>query len=198
MLNGTSRLLRALPLEPGADFEVVAVGIDPTETPEAAASAKRRHAPDVAGSAAGGGGVHFLVGDQAAIDAVAEAAGFRYVYYPDTGEFAHGSAVMVATPDGRLSHYFYGIEYVPKDVRLALVESSRGKLGSLVDQVLLLCFHYDPTTGKYGFAIVGALRAAGILTVVALATYMAVQLARDRRGQGPASAVPATSRGEAS
>ena len=178
MLNGTTRLLRALPLELGRDFDLVAVSIDPAETSEDAADAKRKHLGDLRGA---GAGAHFLVGDQAAIDALATAVGFRYVYYPSANEYAHGSGVMLATPEGRLSHYFYGILYEPQDVRLALVEASDGRIGSLVDQFLLLCFHYDPLTGKYGFAIYGALRLAGFATAAALVAFLVVQLRRERR-----------------
>lgn len=178
VLNGTARLLRAMSLVPGRDFELVCVSIDPGETPRIAAEAKARRMIDVEGSEAG---CHFLVGDEPAIEALAAAVGFRYVYYPETGEYAHGSAICVATPKGRLSHYFYGIEYTPKDVRLALVEASQGRIGSLVDAFLLLCFHYDPTTGKYGLAIVSALRIAGVATVLVLAGYMLRMLRRERR-----------------
>ena len=178
VLNGTARLLRAMSLVPGRDFELVCVSIDPTESSAIAAMAKARHMSDVEGSAAG---CHFLVGDGPSIEALASAVGFRYVYYPESGEYAHGSAISVATPKGRLSHYFYGIEYAPKDVRLALVEASQGRIGSLVDAFLLLCFHYDPTTGKYGLAIVSALRIAGVATVLMLAGYMLRMLRRERR-----------------
>ena len=178
VLNGTARLMRAMSLVPGRDFELVCVSIDPGETPAIAAKAKARHMIDVEGSDAG---CHFLVGDEPAIDALAAAVGFRYVYYPESGEYAHGSAICVATSKGRLSHYFYGIEYTPKDVRLALVEASQGRIGSLVDALLLLCFHYDPTSGKYGLAIVSVLRIAGVATVAALVAYMLMMLRRERR-----------------
>ena len=112
---------------------------------------------------------------------MAEAAGFTYAWDEATRQFAHGSAIMVSTPRGRLSHYFYGIEYAPKDLRLALVESSAGKVGSPVDELLLYCFHYDPTTGKYGPAIMSFLRAAGVLTV---AGVLALILYLRRRGPG--------------
>jgi protein SCO1/2 len=164
VLNGLVGALSAVPFKPGKEFEIVTVSFDARETPELAAKKKetylRRYGREGAGA-----GWHFLTGDKAQIDRLCDAAGFSYAWDERTQQFAHGSAIMVATPQGRLSHYFYGIEYAPKDLRLALVESSAGKIGSPVDELLLYCYHYDPATGKYGAAVMNVLRAAGALTV---------------------------------
>ncbi|HLM55172.1 MAG TPA: SCO family protein [Pyrinomonadaceae bacterium] len=174
VLNGLVGSLTAVPFKPGKDFEIVTVSFDARETPELAAKKKETYIRRY-GRAEAVGGWHFLTGDKAQIDRVAEAAGFGYAWDEPTQQFAHGSAIMVSTPKGRLSHYFYGIEYAPKDLRLALVESSEGKVGSPVDELLLYCYHYDPATGKYGAAVMNILRAAGVLTiigVVALILYL--------------------------
>ena len=113
---------------------------------------------------------------------LARAAGFRYVFDPRSGQYAHASGIMVATPQGRLSHYFLGLEYAPKDLRLALVEASAGKIGTLVDQLKLLCYQYDPATGRYGPAALGIMRLGGAVTIVCLAGFIIVMLRRERRG----------------
>jgi protein SCO1/2 len=170
VLNGLVSGVRGQQLLVGKDFDVVTVSFDPRETPRDAAEKKKvalndlRRADDAVASA----GWHFLTGDKAQIDSLAEAVGFRYAFDERTDQFAHGSGVMVATPRGRLSRYFYGIEYAPRDLKLALVESSEGKIGSAVDQVILYCYHYDPTTGRYGFAIMSAMRVGGVVTVFGL------------------------------
>lgn len=183
VLNGMVRTFRALSLELGSDYEVVTVSIDPDETPELAALKKAQYLETFAAgepTAGATAGWHFLTGDQASIDALASTIGFRYAYDPESGEFAHASGFVVATPQGQLSRYLFGVEYITRDLRLALVEASQGRVGSLIDQVLLLCYHYDPATGRYGFAIVTAVRAAGILTVALIAAYVWRSLARER------------------
>src|SRR5262249_23276372 len=126
-------------------------------------------------------GWHFLTGSLASIERTTEAVGFRYRFDESQGQFAHASAIYVATPDGRLSRYFYGIEYAPRDLRLALVESSGGKIGSPVDQILLYCYHYDPRTGKYSAAILGLVRLGGLAAVLLLSTFLTIMWRRDRR-----------------
>jgi len=167
VLNGLVSALGVVSLSAGRDFDVVAVSFDPRDTPKDAAAKKEAYVSRYRRDGADRGW-HFLSGEPAAIARVAKAAGFRYRFDESLGQFAHASAVMVATPDGRLSHYFYGIEYAPRDLRLALVEASSGKIGTPVDQVLLYCFHYDPTTGKYGASIMRIIRLAGVLTLLAL------------------------------
>jgi protein SCO1/2 len=126
-------------------------------------------------------GWHFLTGEQPAIDALTKSVGFRYLFDRTTQQYVHASAIMVLTPQGRVSKYFYGIEYPPKDLRLGLVEASDGKIGGLVEQVLLYCFHYDPRTGKYSMIVMNVLRLAGIATVTLIGGFILLMWSRDRR-----------------
>ncbi|HEX8686808.1 MAG TPA: SCO family protein, partial [Pyrinomonadaceae bacterium] len=173
VLNGAVGAFQALTFTPGREFEVVTVSFDERERPELAARKKETYLKRYRREGAGAGW-HFLTGDKASIDALAQSVGFRYVWDEQSQQFAHASALMVATPSGRLSHYFYGIDYAPKDLRLALVEASEGKVGSPVDALLLYCYHYDPAAGRFA-PVMGVLRAAGVLTVagvVALLLYL--------------------------
>lgn len=179
-LNGLLRALRVLPLEPGKEFEIVTVSFDPGETPELAAKKKQEYAAQY-GREGGEQAWHFLTGSQASIDKLTQAVGFRYKYDAKTDLFNHASAIMVLMPEGRLSKYFYGIEYSARDLRLGLVEASAGKIGSPVDEILLFCFHYDPETGTYGVAIMNVLRLAAVATVVILGGFVVLMLRRDRR-----------------
>ncbi len=149
VLNGLTKSLKTMSFEPGKEFDVVAVSFDPRDTPELAARKKATYLGEY-GRAATASGWHFLTGDEAAIARVATAVGFRYRWVPEEKQFAHAAAVMVATPEGRLARYFYGIDYAPRDLRLGLVEAADHKIGSAVDALLLFCYHYDPATGKYG------------------------------------------------
>jgi protein SCO1 len=167
VLNGLVGALNVMSLEAGRDFDVVAVSFDARETPAQAAAKKAAYLSRYKHPASGGGW-HFLTGDSAAIGALAKAAGFRFRYDEKLDQFAHASALFVLTPDGRLARYFYGIEYAPRDLRLSLVEASAGRIGTPVDQVLLYCFHYDPSSGKYGPAVVNLVRLGGGLTVAVL------------------------------
>jgi len=181
ILNGLAISLRAMSLESGRDFEVVAVSIDPTETPDLAARKKTEYLRRYAKSSTGW---HFLTGAEPQIHQLAEAVGFRYAYDPRTKQYAHASAIMVLTPEGRLSRYFYGIEYAPRDLRLGLVEASQGRIGSPVDQVLLYCYHYDPTTGKYSAIVMNIIRLAGAFTIVIFGSLLVWIWRRDlRRGR---------------
>jgi protein SCO1/2 len=168
VLNGLLAALNVMSLEAGRDFDVVAVSFDPRETP-AMASAKKEAYLSRYKHPAADAGWHFLTGDAASVEALTKAAGFRYRYDETLDQFAHASAIMVATPGGRLARYFYGIEYAPRDLRLGLVEASAGKIGTPVDQILLYCFHYDPASGKYGAVVMNIVRLAGLATVGALA-----------------------------
>lgn len=189
VLNGLVSGVRGQALLVGKDFDVVTISFDPRETPQDAAEKKKitlgdlRRADDPIAAA----GWHFLTGDKAQIDAVADAVGFRYAFDERTNQFAHASGVMVATPAGKLSRYFYGIEYAPRDLKLALVESSEGRIGSAVDKIILYCYHYDPTTGKYGFAIMSAMRVGGIVTVFGLIALIMI-LRRAQPGATTSSA----------
>jgi protein SCO1 len=165
VLNGMVMSLRGMTLESGRDFEVVVVSIDPTETPQLAGLKKAEY---LRRYAKGSAGWHFLTGAEPQIKELAQTVGFRYAYDPKTKQYAHASAIMVATPTGRLSRYFYGIEYAPRDLRLGLVEASEDKIGSPVDEVLLYCYHYDPNTGKYTAIVMNIVRLAGVLTLLIL------------------------------
>ena len=170
VLNGAVGAFQGLSFTAGREFEVVTVSFDEREGPELAARKKetylRRYRREGAEA-----GWHFLTGRKAEIDALAEAVGFHYAWDEQSKQFAHASALIVATPEGRLSHYLYGIDYAPKDLRLAVVEASAGKVGSAVDKLILYCYHYDPVAGKFA-PVMGVLRAAGVLTVVGLVALL--------------------------
>jgi len=180
VLNGVVGGLLPLKLSVGKDFDVVTVSFDPRDTP-AEATGKRDTYLKRYGRPGAEKGWHFLTGDKPAIEALTKAAGFRYAWDPKIQQYAHASGIMLTTSDGRLSHYFYGIEYTPKDLRLAMVESSQGKLGNLVDQVTLYCYHYDPSTGRYGAVVMNMLRVGGGLTLLVLGAYLAIALRRELR-----------------
>ena len=180
ILNGVISSLKAVSLEPGKDFEVVSVSFDPKDTPELAASKKQMYMRRFARTDSANG-FHFLTGDDANIKALTDQVGFHYRYDPATEQFAHASGIMILTPQGKLSRYFYGVEYAPIDVRLGLVEASHNKIGSVTDEALLFCYHYDPTTGKYGAVAVDFLRIAGVLFFVFGAGWMLMAWRRDLR-----------------
>lgn len=184
VLNGLLRTLRALSLDVGSDFDIVTVSIDPDETAELAQAKKQEYVSRYRRSGAAGGW-HFLTGDAEAVEQLAEAVGFRYEYDEEEDLYVHASGIMVLTPKGRLARYFYGIEYSVKDLRLGLVEASQNRIGSPVDQMLLLCYQYDPATGKYGLAIINTVRVAGGATVAIMAFLIVGWVRRDRRTSPP-------------
>ncbi len=187
VLNASVRMVRAMDsLELGHDYQFVAVSIDPSDTPEIAA-AKRTTYLEALGSVARPEGWHFLTGDQESITRLARTVGFRYVWDEHSEQFAHDGGVVILNSKATVAQYFFGVEFSPADVRLALVEASQGKIGSIVDHILLLCLHYDPTRGKYGFWIIGALRIAGVLTVAILATFMLRSIRRERIAARPSA-----------
>lgn len=181
VLSGLTSALRTMSLEPGKDFEIVTVSFDPHDTPKTATEKKsvfvERYKRPGAEAA-----WHFLTGDPAAIDRLTGAAGFRYVWDAPTKQFAHPTGIIVATPDGRLAKYLFGIEYGPRDLRFALVEASSGRVGTAVDSLLLYCYHYDPMTGRYGIVVMRVMRIAGAATVLALGTFIFVMIRRERTG----------------
>jgi len=180
VLNGVLRSIKQLDLVAGNEYEVIAVSFDPRETPEMAAAKKQTYLRDYKRPGAEQGW-HFLTGPETSSKALADSVGFRYVYDALTNQYAHSSAIMILTPAGRIDRYFYGIEYPARDVRLGLVEASSERIGTPTDQVLLYCFHYDPTTGKYALVVMNVLRLAGLITVAVLATFMIVMFRRDFR-----------------
>ena len=176
--QGVVGTLRMLSFTPGKDYEVVFVSFDPRETPEMAAQKKevamthfRR--PDTAG------GWHFLTGSKESIDALTKGANFRYTFDHKSGLFAHASGIMLLTPDGRISRYFYGVEYPSRDVRLGLVDASAGKIGTPIDRALLFCYHYDPATGRYSTSILKIIRFGGVLTILGLVAGILIFRRRD-------------------
>ena len=179
VLNGAVGAFQGLSFTAGKEYEVVTVSFDPREGPELAARKKETYLRRYRREGAEGGW-HFLTGDKASIDALAEAVGFRYAWDEESKQFAHASALMVATPQGRLSHYLYGIDYAPKDLRLALVEASEGKIGSPVDTLLLFCYHYDPASGRFA-PVMGVLRVAGVLTVLGVVALILYLVRKTRR-----------------
>jgi len=167
VLNGVYSSMEALPFTTGKEFDLLVVSFDPGDTPQLAAKKKaayfaryRRPGSDA--------GMHFLTGRQESITALTKAIGFKYVYDESIKQFAHPAAVTVLSKDAQISQYLYGIEFAPRDLRLALIDAGDGKVGTAVDQIMLYCYHYDPTTGKYGVAIMAVVRGAGILTVAIL------------------------------
>jgi protein SCO1/2 len=180
VLNGLLRTLRALSLSLGEDFQVVTVSINPEDTPALAAAKQAQYVRGY-GRTGAADGWHFLTGQPEAVERLAQAVGFRYTYDAARKQFAHASGVMVLTPQGQLARYFYGIEYAPRDVQLGLVEAAGRKIGSPVDQLLLLCYHYDPQSGTYSLAILRTLRLAGMVTVVSLGLFLGMLWRREWR-----------------
>lgn len=180
VLNGLVSSLADLDFDVGNEFEVVTVSFNPKDTPDLASRKKRTYLGKY-GRDGAEDGWHFLTGEAGSIEALTEAVGFKYKFIPETGEFVHASSIMVLTPLGKLSKYFYGIDYPELDLRLGLVEASDNKIGSPVDQILLYCYHYDPTTGKYGMVIMNVIRVAGTLTVLMLVGFMLLMFRRDRQ-----------------
>lgn len=195
VLNGLVRTLRALSFSAGNEFTVLTVSFDPREKPPLAAQKKQTYLESYRREGAEAGW-HFLTGNADAIQKLTSTVGFHYTYDQQAQQFAHASGIMIVTPQGKISHYFYGIEYAPRDVRLGLVEASAGKIGAFVDQVLLLCFHYDPAAGKYGVVILRFVQGAGLLTMMLLGLYVFTMLRRERRQQIPASHAHALASGQ--
>src|SRR6516162_6950629 len=182
-LAGLSSALGVLRFTPGNEYEVVTVSINPDETPEVAAEKKKVFVDRMnerLEKKSDGKGWHFLTGQQAEIQQLADAVGFHYKRDAQTGQFIHSAAIMIVTPQGKLAQYYYGVEYSPKDLRLGLIEASRNKIGNLVDQIQLYCFHYDPKNGRYGATITSLLRLGGAATVLLLGGLLIVMYRRER------------------
>ena len=180
IMNGISSALKVLPYTPGNEFEIVLVSFDTRDTPEAANAKKKAHLEHWAARETANGW-HFLTGDEASIRKVTSAAGFNYTWDAETQQFAHVSGVLVTTPDGTLSRYFYGVEFSPKDLRLALVDSGKGKVGSVVDELLLYCYQYDPSHGHYGAVFMNIMRLGGVLTMIFIGAFIVLMRRRDMR-----------------
>ena len=178
VLNGMSTAFKVLKFTPGKEYEVVTLSIDPREKPELAAAKKRSYIEhlDRPGAEAGW---HFLTGEQPQIDALADAIGWHYQYDPKIDQFAHAAGIVLVTPLGRISQYYYGVEFSARDMRLGIIEASGNRIGSLADQVLLYCYHYDPRTGKYGAVIYNVVRLAGAATVLILGSFLFTMFRRE-------------------
>lgn len=183
ILNGMTSAIGVLKFNAGKEFDVVAISIDPRETPEIAAAKKKTYIDRYRRPGAEQA-FHFLTGQQPAITAVTKAAGYRYVWDEKTQQFAHASALILVTPDGHIAQYYYGIEYSPKDMRLGMIEASKERIGNLADVVVLYCYHYDPTTGKYGAALMNLVRAGGALTVLLLVGFMFISIKNEKHDGG--------------
>jgi len=181
-LAGEASALGVLRFTPGKEYEAVSVSFNPDETPRDAAEKKQvyvarmnehlEHKSD-------GSGWHFLTGQPEQIRQLADAVGFHYRRDPRTGQFIHSTAIMLVTPGGRIAQYYYGVEFSPKDVRLGLIEASQNKIGTIVDQVVLYCYHYDPKTGRYGAMVTNIMRVAGAATMLVLGGFLIVMFRRE-------------------
>jgi protein SCO1 len=180
VLNGVTGALKTVTLDAGKDFDVIALSFDPREGPKMAKAKKIAYMGRY-GRPGTEQGWHFLTGTPESIKRVTDAVGFRYTYDEAIGQFAHGALITVLTPDARISRYLYGIDYGGRDLRLALVEASNGAIATPVDRALLYCYHWDPTTGRYGFVVMNLVRGAGILTLLGFGTFIALSLKRERR-----------------
>ncbi|MGB8771815.1 MAG: SCO family protein [Candidatus Korobacteraceae bacterium] len=184
-LAGEASALGVLRFTPGNEYEVVSVSFNPDETPKDAMEKKQlyvarmnehlEHKTD-------GEGWHFLTGQQPEIKQLADAVGFHYRRDPRTGQFIHTAGIMIVTPAGKIAQYYYGVEFSPKDIRLGLIEASREKIGTLVDEVTLYCYHYDPKTGRYGAVVTNIMRLAGAATMLILGGFFLLMFRRESRG----------------
>jgi protein SCO1/2 len=189
-LNGLSAALEVLSFVPGQEFEVLTLSFDSRETPALAAAKKKAYMARYRRPGAHAGW-HFLTGSDESIGALTRAVGFRYVWDEATRQFAHPAGVVVLTPEGKISHYLFGVEYAPKDLRLALVAASSGRIGSAADQLMLYCYRYDPQTGRFSASILNIVRLLAVLTVAGLALFiLTANAARRPRGELRQGALP--------
>jgi protein SCO1 len=185
VLNGLVSALGVISFDVGREFDVVAVSFNPKEGPGLASAKKASYVKRYDRSQSADGW-HFLTGTQDSITRLTEAVGFRYAFDEEIKQFAHGAAIEVVTPKGTIARYFYGIEYSARDIRLAVIEASDERIGTPIDDFLLLCYHYDPMTGKYGAAVMRLVRLGGIATVLGFVSFLAISLRRERRsGRNP-------------
>jgi protein SCO1/2 len=181
-LAGEASAMGVLRFTPGNEYEVVSVSFNPDETPKDAAEKKQVYIARMnehLEHKTNGDGWHFLTGKQPEIKQLADAVGFHYRRDPQTGQFMHAAAIMVVTPMGKVAQYYYGVEFSPKDIRLGLIEASQDKIGTIVDQVLLYCYHYDPKTGRYGAVVTNIMRVAGAATMLILGGFLIVMYRRE-------------------
>jgi protein SCO1 len=179
ILDGMVRSLTPVAFDIGKEFTILTVSFDSRDTPAQAAAKKVEYVRRYRRAGAADGW-HFLTGEEAAIRQLTKAVGFRYLYDEKTDQFAHAAGILMLTPQGKVSRYFYGFDFSPRDLRLGLIEAAANKIGTPIDQVLLYCYHYDPLTGKYGLIVMNVLRLAGLATILALAGFILVMLRRER------------------
>lgn len=182
ILNGLLKALNVLSFDIGREYNVITVSFDPTETAEMASKKKANYLEQYDREGAVDGW-HFLTGEEESIKKLTAAVGFKYKYNPENDQYVHASGIMVLTPEGKISRYAYGIEYSARDLKLSLMEAAKDKIGSPVDQILLYCYHYDPTTGKYGVVIMNVIRVVGSLTIIIMFSFIFIMLRRDRRAK---------------
>ena len=178
-LQGLASSLKTLVFDAGKEFEVVTVSFNPLNTSEQARKKKATYTAEY-GRPGAAEGWHFLTGDEPSIRRLTAALGFRYVWDEEQKQYAHGTGIVLVSAQGTITRYFFGIDYAPKDLRLGLIESAEGKIGSLADKLLLLCYHYDPRTGRYSAAAIQSVRAGALLTMLALGAFILVMLRRER------------------
>jgi protein SCO1/2 len=193
--QGVVGSLKMLSFNAGSDFEVVFVSFDPRETPDMAEQ-KKASALSHYGRPGTVGGWHFLTGGKQSIDSLTQAANFRYSFNEKSGIFAHASGIMLLTPDGRISRYFYGVEYPSRDVRLGLIDASAGKIGNPIDHLLLYCFQYDPSTARYSAAVLRVIRLGGVLTIFTIVAGILIFRRREIHAPDPKLRPPFRGRSE--
>lgn len=181
--EGETNALTELKFDVGKEFDVITVSIDPRDMPEAAAAKKEMYLKRY-GRFSAASGWHFLTGHESAIKSLANAVGFHYAYDPKLDQFAHGAALIIFTPDGHVSRYLYGFDFRARDLKLALIEASSNKIGTFTDQILLLCYHYEPATGKYSRSAMNFVRAGGVATMAGLAGFIFIMIRRERQAGG--------------
>ena len=188
ILNGVTSTLKTLDFNPGEDYDVVVVSFDSSDRSEDARKTRQVHLErfDRPGTESGW---HFLTGDAESIERLTSAVGFRFVEIEDSRDFAHAAGIVILTPEGQVARYYYGVEYPPRDVRFGLIEAGDNQIGSVVDQVLLYCFHYDPVTGTYSAVAMNIVRLGAAVTVLVLAAFLILQWQRERRRQPAATEV---------
>lgn len=179
-LNGLTKALKELTLTPGKDFHIIVASINPKEKPTLAAVKKQSYLAEL-GKPEAGDGWHFLTGPETSIKRLTSAVGYHYVYDAETDQYIHPPGLIILTPDGRISRVFGGVEYDPKTLRLALVEASRGRIGTRTEQVLLACYQFDPSRGRYSLAVGRLLQIGGGLTLAILGAFIGASLAKERR-----------------
>jgi protein SCO1/2 len=180
VLNGMTETFKTLRMDIGEEFNVVSVSINHRETPADARDRKAGYIRDY-GREGAEENWHFLTGDSLSIAKLADVVGFLYLYDEKTDQFAHASAIMVTTPEGKLSRYLYGIEYTADDLTFSLMDASNENIGTAVDKILLLCYHYDPATGKYGLMVTNLLRIGGVLAILGLGGFIFVSIRREKK-----------------